>query len=133
MVSLPSALCRRDGNSSVIVHFRLHFMLRALQPLSLEQEADILQKGVQARLQEQGLSLAAYGTITSVELTGGGWLVGLGDQGLLGVVHSSNCKELQNLKTPPHGRRETHGLTHPLLQGTCLTRTVMDYFFFPWF
>nr|P69526.1 RecName: Full=Transmembrane protease serine 9; AltName: Full=Polyserase-I; AltName: Full=Polyserine protease 1; Short=Polyserase-1; Contains: RecName: Full=Serase-1; Contains: RecName: Full=Serase-2; Contains: RecName: Full=Serase-3 [Rattus norvegicus] len=48
----------------------LHFLLRALQPLSLDQEADILQKGIQARLQGQGLSLAAYGTITSVELTG---------------------------------------------------------------
>nr|BAF02297.1 Serase-1B [Rattus norvegicus] len=65
-----TVLSYRDGNSSVIVHFRLHFLLRALQPLSLDQEADILQKGIQARLQGQGLSLAAYGTITSVELTG---------------------------------------------------------------
>uniref|UniRef100_A0A8C6I812 Transmembrane protease serine 9 n=1 Tax=Mus spicilegus TaxID=10103 RepID=A0A8C6I812_MUSSI len=65
-----TVLSYRDGNSTVIVHFRLHFLLRALQPLSLKQEADILQKGIQARLQEQGLSLAAYGTIVSVELTG---------------------------------------------------------------
>lgn len=69
-MSVPSPLARRDGNSTVIVHFRLHFLLRALQPLSLKQEADILQKGIQARLQEQSLSLAAYGTIVSVELTG---------------------------------------------------------------
>ncbi|ERE72408.1 transmembrane protease serine 9-like protein, partial [Cricetulus griseus] len=60
----------RDGNSSVFVHFRLHFLLRALQPLNLDQEEDILQKGIQARLQGHGLSLAAYGTIVSVELTG---------------------------------------------------------------
>lgn len=105
-------------------------MLRALRPLSLEQEADILQKGVQARLQERGLSLAAYGTVTSVELTGGGWLAALGDNRLLGAVRNSNCIELQNLKTlHPDGGRETPGLTHPLLQGTCLTHTVMDYFF----
>ncbi|XP_027275096.1 transmembrane protease serine 9 isoform X3 [Cricetulus griseus] len=48
----------------------LHFLLRALQPLNLDQEEDILQKGIQARLQGHGLSLAAYGTIVSVELTG---------------------------------------------------------------
>ncbi|XP_028627471.1 transmembrane protease serine 9 isoform X1 [Grammomys surdaster] len=65
-----TVLSYRDGNSSVIVHFQLHFLLRALQPLSLEQEADILQKGIQARLQGQGLSLAAYGNVTSIELTG---------------------------------------------------------------
>lgn len=60
----------------MIVHFQLHFLLRALQPLSLEQEADILQKGIQARLQGQGLSLAAYGTIVSIELTGR-WVVAM--------------------------------------------------------
>ncbi|XP_051028927.1 transmembrane protease serine 9 isoform X2 [Acomys russatus] len=48
----------------------LHFLLQALQPLSLDQEEDILQKGIQARLQGHGLSLDAYGTIVSVELTG---------------------------------------------------------------
>ncbi|CAO2641359.1 Transmembrane protease serine 9 [Lemmus lemmus] len=48
----------------------LHFLFRAFQPLSLDQEEDILQKGIQARLQGHGLSLAAYGTIVSVELTG---------------------------------------------------------------
>ncbi|XP_037054119.1 transmembrane protease serine 9 [Peromyscus leucopus] len=65
-----TVLSYRDGNSSVFVHFRLHFLLRALQPLSLDQEEDILQKGLQARLGEHGLPLAAYGTIVSVELTG---------------------------------------------------------------
>ncbi|XP_038167641.1 transmembrane protease serine 9 isoform X2 [Arvicola amphibius] len=48
----------------------LHFLFRAFQPLNLDQEEDILQKGIQARLQGHGLSLAAYGTIVSVELTG---------------------------------------------------------------
>ncbi|XP_059108082.1 transmembrane protease serine 9 isoform X1 [Peromyscus eremicus] len=65
-----TVLSYRDGNSSVFVHFRLHFLLHALQPLSLDQEEDILQKGIQARLGEHGLPLAAYGTIVSVELTG---------------------------------------------------------------
>lgn len=52
------------------MHFRLHFLFRAFQPLNLDQEEDILQKGIQARLQGHGLSLAAFGTIVSVELTG---------------------------------------------------------------
>ncbi|KAH0514530.1 Transmembrane protease serine 9, partial [Microtus ochrogaster] len=65
-----TVLSYRDGNSSIFVHFRLHFLFRAFQPLSLDQEEDILQKGIQARLQGHGLSLAAYGTIVSVELTG---------------------------------------------------------------
>ncbi|KAL6063128.1 hypothetical protein STEG23_037780 [Scotinomys teguina] len=65
-----TVLSYRDGNSSVFVNFRLHFLLRALQPLRLDQEEDILQKGIQARLRGHGLSLAAYGTIVSVELTG---------------------------------------------------------------
>ncbi|XP_038167635.1 transmembrane protease serine 9 isoform X1 [Arvicola amphibius] len=65
-----TVLSYRDGNSSIFVHFRLHFLFRAFQPLNLDQEEDILQKGIQARLQGHGLSLAAYGTIVSVELTG---------------------------------------------------------------
>ncbi|XP_030791622.1 transmembrane protease serine 9 [Rhinopithecus roxellana] len=60
----------RDGNSSVLVHFQLHFLLRPLQTLSLGLEEELLQRGIQARLQERGISLAAYGTIVSAELTG---------------------------------------------------------------
>ncbi|XP_032129473.1 transmembrane protease serine 9-like, partial [Sapajus apella] len=59
----------RDGNSSVLVHFQLHFLLRPLQTLSLGREEELLQEGIRARLQEHGISLAAYGTIVSAELT----------------------------------------------------------------
>uniref|UniRef100_A0A2K6MFH7 Transmembrane serine protease 9 n=1 Tax=Rhinopithecus bieti TaxID=61621 RepID=A0A2K6MFH7_RHIBE len=48
----------------------LHFLLRPLQTLSLGLEEELLQRGIQARLQERGISLAAYGTIVSAELTG---------------------------------------------------------------
>uniref|UniRef100_A0A8I5TY18 Transmembrane serine protease 9 n=1 Tax=Pongo abelii TaxID=9601 RepID=A0A8I5TY18_PONAB len=60
----------RDGNSSVLVHFQLHFLLRPLQTLSLGLEEELLQRGIRARLREHGISLAAYGTIVSAELTG---------------------------------------------------------------
>uniref|UniRef100_A0A2K5IVC7 Peptidase S1 domain-containing protein n=1 Tax=Colobus angolensis palliatus TaxID=336983 RepID=A0A2K5IVC7_COLAP len=48
----------------------LHFLLRPLQTLSLGLEEELLQRGIQARLREGGISLAAYGTIVSAELTG---------------------------------------------------------------
>nr|XP_054395262.1 transmembrane protease serine 9 [Pongo abelii] len=60
----------RDGNSSVLVHFQLHFLLRPLQTLSLGLEEELLQRGIRARLREHSISLAAYGTIVSAELTG---------------------------------------------------------------
>ncbi|XP_045656059.1 LOW QUALITY PROTEIN: transmembrane protease serine 9 [Ursus americanus] len=60
----------RAGNSSVFVHFRLHFLLRALQSLSLGLEEELLQQGLRARLQGHGVPLAAHGTIVSAELTG---------------------------------------------------------------
>ncbi|XP_073743417.1 transmembrane protease serine 9 isoform X3 [Callorhinus ursinus] len=60
----------RDGNSSVFVHFRLHFLLQALQSLSLGLEEELLQQGLRARLQGHGIPLAAHGTIVSAELTG---------------------------------------------------------------
>ncbi|KAI2587812.1 transmembrane protease serine 9 isoform X1 [Homo sapiens] len=65
-----SVLNYRDGNSSVLVHFQLHFLLRPLQTLSLGLEEELLQRGIRARLREHGISLAAYGTIVSAELTG---------------------------------------------------------------
>ncbi|XP_072644050.1 transmembrane protease serine 9 isoform X3 [Canis lupus baileyi] len=60
----------RDGNSSVLVHFRLHFLLQALQSLSLGLEEELLQQGLRARLQGHGIPLAAHGTIVSAELRG---------------------------------------------------------------
>ncbi|XP_025924770.1 transmembrane protease serine 9 isoform X2 [Apteryx rowi] len=60
----------RNGNSSVIVRFRLHFAPQDSQPLSSTVEEEALRHGLAAALREQGLSLAAYGTISSASLTG---------------------------------------------------------------
>lgn len=60
----------RSGNSSVIVRFRLRFAPQDSQPLSSATEEDALRQGLAAALQEQGLSLAAFGTISSASLTG---------------------------------------------------------------
>ncbi|XP_069734093.1 transmembrane protease serine 9 isoform X2 [Phaenicophaeus curvirostris] len=60
----------RNGNSSVIVHFRLHFVPQDSQPLSSTVEEEALRHGLAAALRRQGLSLAAYGTISSASLTG---------------------------------------------------------------
>ncbi|KAF0882070.1 TMPS9 protease, partial [Crocuta crocuta] len=54
----------------VFVHFRLHFLLQALQSLSLGLEEELLQQGLRARLQGRGIPLAAHGTIMSAQLTG---------------------------------------------------------------
>ncbi|XP_069923822.1 transmembrane protease serine 9 [Oryctolagus cuniculus] len=59
-----------DGNASVLVRFQLHFLLRALWPLSLALEADLLQQGVRAQLRGHGVLLAPYGTLEAAELTG---------------------------------------------------------------
>ncbi|XP_072775607.1 transmembrane protease serine 9 isoform X5 [Taeniopygia guttata] len=60
----------RNGNSSVIVHFRLLFTPRDSQPLSSALEEEAFRHGLAAALHKQGLSLAAYGTISSASLTG---------------------------------------------------------------
>ena len=60
----------RDGNSSILVHFRLHFLLLALRSLDLRLEQELLQQGLRARLQGHGIPLAAHGTIVSAELIG---------------------------------------------------------------
>ncbi|KAM6395975.1 transmembrane protease serine 9 [Rhynochetos jubatus] len=60
----------RNGNSSVIVRFRLRFTPQDSQPLSSTMEEEALRHGLAAALHEQGLSLAAYGTISSASLTG---------------------------------------------------------------
>ncbi|XP_049663063.1 transmembrane protease serine 9 isoform X3 [Accipiter gentilis] len=60
----------RSGNSSVIVHFRLRFAPQVSQPLSSTMEKEALRHGLAAALHKQGLSLAAYGTISSASLTG---------------------------------------------------------------
>ncbi|XP_074207295.1 transmembrane protease serine 9 isoform X3 [Camelus bactrianus] len=65
-----TVLSYRDGNSSVLVHFRLHFLQQALRTLSLGLEEELLQQGLRAGLQGRGIPLAAYGTIVSAQLTG---------------------------------------------------------------
>ncbi|EPQ03130.1 Transmembrane protease serine 9 [Myotis brandtii] len=65
-----TVLSYRDGNSSVLVRFRLHFLLLALRSLDRGLEQELLQQGLRARLQGHGIPLAAHGTIVSAELTG---------------------------------------------------------------
>ncbi|XP_076977350.1 transmembrane protease serine 9 [Tamandua tetradactyla] len=65
-----TVLSYRDGNSSVLVHFRLRFLLRGLRPLSPDLEEELLQQGLRARLREHSIPLDPYGTILSAELTG---------------------------------------------------------------
>ncbi|NXO42382.1 TMPS9 protease, partial [Locustella ochotensis] len=60
----------RNGNSGVIVHFRLLFTPQDSQPLSSALEEEALRHGLAAALHKQGFSLAAYGTISSASLTG---------------------------------------------------------------
>ncbi|XP_062452459.1 transmembrane protease serine 9 isoform X2 [Rhea pennata] len=60
----------RNGNSSVIVRFRLRFAPQDSQTLSSTEEEEALRHGLAAALRRQGLSLAAYGTISSASLTG---------------------------------------------------------------
>lgn len=54
----------------MIVRFRLRFAPQDSQPLSSTMEEEALRHGLAAALHEQGLSLAAYGTISSASLTG---------------------------------------------------------------
>ncbi|KAI1230428.1 hypothetical protein IHE44_0009885, partial [Lamprotornis superbus] len=60
----------RNGNSGVIVHFRLLFTPQDSQPLNSTLEEEALRHGLAAALHKQGFSLAAYGTISSASLTG---------------------------------------------------------------
>uniref|UniRef100_A0A8B9FTJ8 Transmembrane protease serine 9 n=1 Tax=Amazona collaria TaxID=241587 RepID=A0A8B9FTJ8_9PSIT len=61
----------RNGNSSsVIVRFRLRFAPQDSHPLSSSMEEEALRQGLAAALHKQGLSLDAYGTISSASLTG---------------------------------------------------------------
>ncbi|XP_067410127.1 transmembrane protease serine 9 [Emydura macquarii macquarii] len=60
----------RIGNSSVIVHVRLRFSPQAARSLSSSVEEEALRRGLAAALSEQGIPLAAYGTIASASLTG---------------------------------------------------------------
>ena len=54
----------------MIVRFRLRFAPHDSQLLSSAMEEEALRHGLAAALPEQGLSLAAYGTISSASLTG---------------------------------------------------------------
>ncbi|OPJ67999.1 transmembrane protease serine 9 isoform B [Patagioenas fasciata monilis] len=60
----------RNGNSSVIVRFRLRFAPQDSQPLSAAVEEEALRHGLAAALRDRGLALPAYGTISSASLTG---------------------------------------------------------------
>ncbi|KAK2542035.1 Tmprss9 [Columba livia] len=60
----------RNGNSSVIVQFRLRFAPRDARPLSSALEEEALRHGLAAALRDRGLALPAYGTISSASLTG---------------------------------------------------------------
>uniref|UniRef100_A0A8C0FRJ8 Transmembrane serine protease 9 n=1 Tax=Bubo bubo TaxID=30461 RepID=A0A8C0FRJ8_BUBBB len=60
----------RNGNSSVLVRFRLRFAPQDSQALSSTMEQEALRHGLATALHKQGLSLAAYGTISSASLTG---------------------------------------------------------------
>lgn len=64
----------------MIVHFRLRFAPQVSQPLSSTMEKEALRHGLAAALHKQGLSLAAYGTISSASLTGTLLLQLLGSQ-----------------------------------------------------
>ncbi|KYO34482.1 transmembrane protease serine 9 isoform A [Alligator mississippiensis] len=59
----------RNGNSSVIVHFRLRFIHQASQPLSSSLEEEAFTRGLTEALNKQGIPLATYGTISSAFLT----------------------------------------------------------------
>lgn len=65
-----NVLPTREGNASVLVRFRLHFLLLALWTPSPGLEEQLLQRGLHARLQGPGIPLASYGTIVSAQLTG---------------------------------------------------------------
>lgn len=54
----------------MIVRFRLRFAPQDSQPLNSTMEEEALRHGLAAALHEQGLSLAAYGTISSASLRG---------------------------------------------------------------
>ncbi|XP_043358785.1 transmembrane protease serine 9 [Dermochelys coriacea] len=75
-----AVLAYRNGNSSVIVHFRLHFSSQASWPLSSSVEEEALRRGLSAALREEGIPLSTYGTISSAFLTGpsGAFLYGIG-------------------------------------------------------
>ncbi|XP_075759273.1 transmembrane protease serine 9 isoform X2 [Pelodiscus sinensis] len=60
----------RNGNSSVLVRFRLRFSPPAAWSLSPSVEEEALRHGLAAALREQGIPLASYGTIASASLTG---------------------------------------------------------------
>lgn len=54
----------------MIVHFRLLFTPQDSQPLSSTLEEEAFRHGLAAALHKQGISLPAYGTISSASLTG---------------------------------------------------------------
>ena len=104
---------RREGNASILVRFRLHFMQPALRTPSPGLEEELLQRGLRERLQGRGIPLAPYGTIVSAQLTGE-WPQRQGDVGrdrrdVLGK--GSRVKVALNLRfsiIAPLGDKETY-------------------------
>ncbi|XP_028907964.1 transmembrane protease serine 9 [Ornithorhynchus anatinus] len=65
-----TVLSYRDGNSSVLVHFRLRFLSQTPWSLNSRLEEEILQQGLALRFQEQSIPVATYGSISSAALMG---------------------------------------------------------------
>ncbi|XP_044541280.1 transmembrane protease serine 9 [Gracilinanus agilis] len=63
-------LSYRDGNSSVLVRFRLHFVSQTLWSLTSGLEEETLRQGLAMRFREHSIPLPTYGTIYSASLTG---------------------------------------------------------------
>uniref|UniRef100_F7GCM9 Transmembrane serine protease 9 n=1 Tax=Ornithorhynchus anatinus TaxID=9258 RepID=F7GCM9_ORNAN len=70
-----TVLSYRDGNSSVLVHFRLRFLSQTPWSLNSRLEEEILQQGLALRFQEQSIPVATYGSISSAALMGEPWEV----------------------------------------------------------
>uniref|UniRef100_A0A4X2LFY5 Transmembrane serine protease 9 n=1 Tax=Vombatus ursinus TaxID=29139 RepID=A0A4X2LFY5_VOMUR len=65
-----TVLSYRDGNSSVLVRFRLHFVSQTLWSLTAGLEEETLRQGLTMRFREHSIPLPTYGTIHSAALTG---------------------------------------------------------------
>ncbi|XP_020864530.1 transmembrane protease serine 9 isoform X2 [Phascolarctos cinereus] len=65
-----TVLSYRDGNSSVLVRFRLHFVSQTLWFLTAGLEEETLRQGLTMRFREHSIPLPTYGTIYSAALTG---------------------------------------------------------------
>ncbi|XP_043831214.1 transmembrane protease serine 9 [Dromiciops gliroides] len=65
-----TVLSYRNGNSSVLVRFRLHFVSQTLWSLTSGLEEEMLRQGLAMRFREHSIPLPTYGTIYAAALTG---------------------------------------------------------------